>query len=453
MWHNGNGSSCKSAAPQNGLPSRTARSPADPSGSTTRSVPRMPADPLSAPDLARGACNLRMGVGKCGLGVRVFSSAYFQSALGSDLQLHGGSYGIIEKEKEKEGEIDRSLQGCFVLGGASQSTASPPAVLFGVRGSTYGPLNHACCVKYTRKPLPFGLIKGYIEQSSLEVCRIDAIIFFTKHNKKVCASVKDEWVRETLARLSRVILNPFHVRCIFTCLPVREMTFLRLSSSLTGRRIRTTSLWSWIAFSLRGAIKLENFVITGDTLDLKLVDFGCAELLQKSAYKTFTGMSDITICTRDYACHEFFQTGEYYGKPAMVFSLGVLLFAMLCGKFPICYERSLINERICYKDGLTEECCHLIEDCLQEDPDKRIRLEKIFEHKWIQVRSTKRTTGWSEEEMEDEENLVVIIQEINWCQYEIGQKLGDNGLEQSMGNLCAGCLEVDQVAVKFVKKT
>lgn len=63
----------------------------------------------------RGACNLRMGVGKCGLGVSVFSSAYFQSALWSDLQLHGGSYGINEKEKEKEGERDRSLQGCFVL--------------------------------------------------------------------------------------------------------------------------------------------------------------------------------------------------------------------------------------------------------------------------------------------------------------------------------------------------
>ncbi|XP_057217475.1 serine/threonine-protein kinase pim-1-like [Triplophysa rosa] len=39
-------------------------------------------------------------------------------------------------------------------------------------------------------------------------------------------------------------------------------------------------------------IKLENFVITADTLDLKLVDFGSGELLQKSAYKTFTGMLD-----------------------------------------------------------------------------------------------------------------------------------------------------------------
>ncbi|XP_036410700.1 C-C motif chemokine 20 [Megalops cyprinoides] len=68
--------------------------------------------------------------------------------------------------------------------------------------TAYGPLNHACCVKYTVKPLPFSTIKGFIEQSSREVCRIDAIIFYTVRNKKVCASAKDEWVKAHLTRLS-----------------------------------------------------------------------------------------------------------------------------------------------------------------------------------------------------------------------------------------------------------
>ncbi|XP_016349815.1 C-C motif chemokine 20 [Sinocyclocheilus anshuiensis] len=73
--------------------------------------------------------------------------------------------------------------------------------LFPHTPAAYGPLNYACCVKYTRNPLPFGVIKGFIEQSSREVCRIDAIIFFTKNNRKVCASVEDQWVRAALARL------------------------------------------------------------------------------------------------------------------------------------------------------------------------------------------------------------------------------------------------------------
>ncbi|KAI2667780.1 C-C motif chemokine 20 [Labeo rohita] len=67
--------------------------------------------------------------------------------------------------------------------------------------TAYGPLNYACCVKYTRNPLPFGAITGFVEQKSTEVCRISAIIFLTKNNKKVCATIKDKWVRDALARL------------------------------------------------------------------------------------------------------------------------------------------------------------------------------------------------------------------------------------------------------------
>ncbi|XP_052405261.1 C-C motif chemokine 20 [Carassius gibelio] len=73
--------------------------------------------------------------------------------------------------------------------------------LFPHTPEAYGPLNYACCVKYTQNPLPFGVIKGFMEQKSTEVCRIDAIIFITKNNKKVCASIKDQWVRTALARL------------------------------------------------------------------------------------------------------------------------------------------------------------------------------------------------------------------------------------------------------------
>ncbi|XP_046708089.1 C-C motif chemokine 20 [Silurus meridionalis] len=74
--------------------------------------------------------------------------------------------------------------------------------MFCLTTDAYGPLTHACCVKYTRTPLDFKLIKGFAEQSSREVCRIDAIIFLTKRNKKVCASAQDEWVKNILARFS-----------------------------------------------------------------------------------------------------------------------------------------------------------------------------------------------------------------------------------------------------------
>ncbi|KAI7794612.1 putative serine/threonine-protein kinase pim-1-like [Triplophysa rosa] len=125
-------------------------------------------------------------------------------------------------------------------------------------------------------------------------------------------------------------------------------------------------------------IKLENLLINPDTLEVKMIDFGCGDLLKRSAYKEYMG-------TRIYMCPEYLEWGEYYGKPATVYSLGVLLFAMVCGRFPTYSDLDQINEKSWSKDGLTEECCHLIEACLQEDPEDRLDLDEILEHKWFQV--------------------------------------------------------------------
>ncbi|MGH0163548.1 UNVERIFIED_CONTAM: hypothetical protein FKN15_045984 [Acipenser sinensis] len=65
-----------------------------------------------------------------------------------------------------------------------------------------GPHKYDCCINYTQKPVPIRFIKGYMEQSSLTVCSIDAIIFLTVQDKKVCASSKDAWVKSAMRRLS-----------------------------------------------------------------------------------------------------------------------------------------------------------------------------------------------------------------------------------------------------------
>ncbi|XP_066565070.1 C-C motif chemokine 20 [Amia ocellicauda] len=71
-----------------------------------------------------------------------------------------------------------------------------------VQSFAYGPMTHDCCIKYTQKPVPLKAIKGFVEQSSLEVCRIDAIIFHTIAEKKICANGKEAWVKRALKKLS-----------------------------------------------------------------------------------------------------------------------------------------------------------------------------------------------------------------------------------------------------------
>ncbi|XP_057182983.1 serine/threonine-protein kinase pim-2-like [Triplophysa rosa] len=124
-------------------------------------------------------------------------------------------------------------------------------------------------------------------------------------------------------------------------------------------------------------IKLKNLLINPNTLEVRIINFRCSDLLKESAY---TGYWD----TYEYTCPELHKTGYYYCKPATVYSLGMLLYAMVCGAFPGSLSLKRIIEKTWSKDGLTEECCDLIQVCLQEDPEERIDLEKILGHKWFQ---------------------------------------------------------------------
>ncbi|XP_068605334.1 C-C motif chemokine 20 [Brachionichthys hirsutus] len=64
-------------------------------------------------------------------------------------------------------------------------------------------IRKACCTSYTKRPVPSHLVKGYREQTTMEHCRIEAIIFYTvRKDLQICASRKDEWVRRLLGSLS-----------------------------------------------------------------------------------------------------------------------------------------------------------------------------------------------------------------------------------------------------------
>ncbi|KAI4892575.1 hypothetical protein NFI96_008644, partial [Prochilodus magdalenae] len=93
-------------------------------------------------------------------------------------------------------------------------------------------------------------------------------------------------------------------------------------------------------------IKLENLLINPDTLELKLIDFGCGDFIKKSGFDSFAG-------TVEYCPPEFFLQGRYHAGPATVWSLGVLLFATVCGDLPFADNREIIGGRLHFRDGLS----------------------------------------------------------------------------------------------------
>ncbi|KAI2664090.1 Serine/threonine-protein kinase pim-2 [Labeo rohita] len=117
-------------------------------------------------------------------------------------------------------------------------------------------------------------------------------------------------------------------------------------------------------------VKLENLLINRETSEVKLIDFGCGDILRMSPYRSYHG-------TAAYSPPEYYSRGEYCGWPATVWSLGILMFAMLCGHFPSDFDLHLLQYKRWSKPGLSKECCDLLSALLNVKPIRRIGLGQI----------------------------------------------------------------------------
>ncbi|KAK9962727.1 hypothetical protein ABG768_008081 [Culter alburnus] len=125
-------------------------------------------------------------------------------------------------------------------------------------------------------------------------------------------------------------------------------------------------------------IKLENLLINENSFQVKLIDFGVSRSLNTFGYKRYIG-------TRIYGPPEALNRKcKYYAKPATVYSLGILLFAMLFGKYPYKMEPKIFARTLKTAE-ISKECKELISSCIEKDPNKRIDLDKILDHDWFQV--------------------------------------------------------------------
>merc|ERR1711942_236679 len=124
-------------------------------------------------------------------------------------------------------------------------------------------------------------------------------------------------------------------------------------------------------------IKDENILIDINTFKIKLIDFGSGALLQEGLYHKFKG-------TRVYSPPEWINCGAYTAEALTVWSLGILLYDMLCGDIPFESDQEISMGRLVWfkQLNLSSQVKDLISSCLAVDPAKRITLHEVLDHPW-----------------------------------------------------------------------
>ncbi|KAH7459814.1 hypothetical protein PRIC1_011078 [Phytophthora ramorum] len=140
-------------------------------------------------------------------------------------------------------------------------------------------------------------------------------------------------------------------------------------------------------------LKLENILLTNknDISTAKIADFGLSDFYKPGA------MMKTSCGSISYLAPEVFRGTSNAGPPLDVWSLGIILFAIVCGRLP--FEgpdllgtnrprENVIRNRIMrcqfkLDEDLSPALTDLVIRMLKPDPNERATIPEIFSHPWV----------------------------------------------------------------------
>ncbi|TKY87638.1 hypothetical protein EX895_003219 [Sporisorium graminicola] len=131
-------------------------------------------------------------------------------------------------------------------------------------------------------------------------------------------------------------------------------------------------------------LKPENLLLD-EYLNVKIGDFGLSNIMTDGDFlKTSCG-------SPNYAAPEVISGRLYAGPEIDIWSCGVILYVMLCGRLPFDDEyiptlfKKINNGIYTLPSYLSQEARHLLSQMLIVDPVKRITIQEIRQHPWFNV--------------------------------------------------------------------
>ncbi|KAL3320410.1 hypothetical protein Ciccas_000916 [Cichlidogyrus casuarinus] len=128
-------------------------------------------------------------------------------------------------------------------------------------------------------------------------------------------------------------------------------------------------------------LKPENILLDNNQ-NIRVIDFGLCAKDCNRLLNTFCG-------SLAYAAPEVLANQDYVGPSADIWSMGVILYALLCGSLP--FDPNKPNElpqkiskgQFMIPDYLSKESRHLLIKLLCCEPKKRIKMDSLRSHPWL----------------------------------------------------------------------
>lgn len=130
-------------------------------------------------------------------------------------------------------------------------------------------------------------------------------------------------------------------------------------------------------------LKPENMVISSEGDSVKLTDFGFSNVFEEDK------LLQTSCGSLAYSAPEILLGEEYDASAVDVWSLGVVLYMLLCGEAPFNETNDsetltmIMDCRYTDLDNVSDECNDLIRKILKREPSDRIKVHEILKHDWL----------------------------------------------------------------------